>query len=247
MNASLQIQSREWSLWESDGLKLFLPRVHRDECIYFQTDWSFVPSGIKEAAVTADTPKLRIRLIGYVPSLRDWRDLENQFLGFHEPIDATEETDNLGPDMWIWQPGEPEPLGFGHWETDLKFGERRGREFDFTFEAFRPTERVSKFRVDYAVKQFFKEPVPPDWELPEWLDEGEGFEFEGSIELKEILCEVPFNCARPIEVARQLARRELAEEQFGPGSVHDKNCPGKYKPEDVSATGRYVLLHLADE
>jgi hypothetical protein len=116
----------------SDGLKLFLPRQHHDDCIYFQTDWSFVPPEVDAATVPADAPKLRLRLIGYVPGLRDWRDLENLFLGYHEPIDGKELPDTRGPDIWIWPPGETAPLRFGHWETDLKFGERHGHEFEFS-------------------------------------------------------------------------------------------------------------------
>jgi hypothetical protein len=42
----------------------------------------------------------------------------------------------------------------------------------------------------------------------------------------------------------QLARRELAVEQFGPCSVHDKDCPGKFKLEHVCETGRLVVLQM---
>ena len=87
MSGCLQINSQKWNLWGSDGLKLFLPRQQRENAIYFQTDWSFVPPGVDAATVPADAPRLRLRLIGYVPGLRDWRDLENLFLGYHEPID----------------------------------------------------------------------------------------------------------------------------------------------------------------
>jgi hypothetical protein len=164
-------------------LKLFLPRERRDNCIYFQTDWSFVPSGVDAATVPADAPRLRLRLIGYVPGLRDWRDLENLFLGHQEPVDGRESPeDTRGPDIWIWQPGETTPLKFGHWETDLKFGERHGREFDFTLEELIRSERATKFMIDCSVKEFFKQPVPPDWELPEWIGEvDDELSFEGRV------------------------------------------------------------------
>ena len=245
MSGYLQINSRRWKLWGSDGLKLFLPREHRDGSVYFQTDWSFVPPEVDPATVLADTPKLRLRLIGFVPGLRDWRDLENLFLGYHEPIDGQEPPDTCGPDIWVWPPGETSPLRFGSWETDLKFGERHGHEFNFTLEANVPSERASKFRVDCAVKEFFKQPLPPDWELPEWIDEvDEELSFEGRVELREILCSVPINCAQPLAWAEQLTRRELAVAQFGPGTIHDQNSPGKYKLKDVCSTGRYVLFQM---
>ncbi|HZL79963.1 MAG TPA: hypothetical protein VFC17_14095, partial [Candidatus Limnocylindrales bacterium] len=145
MSGYLQINSQKWKLCGSDGLKLFLPRQHRDSSVYFQTDWSFVPPEVEAATVPADAPKLRLRLIGYVPGLRDWRDLENLFLGYHERIDGKELPDTRGPDIWIWPPGETKPLRFGVWETDLKFGERHGHEFDFTLEALCRSERASKF------------------------------------------------------------------------------------------------------
>jgi hypothetical protein len=177
-------------------LKLFLPRQHRDGCIYFQTDWSFVPPGVAAATVPADAPKLRLRLIGHVPGLRDWRDLENLFLGYHERIDGNETSDTRGPDMWIWPPGETKPLRFGHWETDLKFGERHGHEFDFTLEALIRSERASKYRMDLHMKEFFQQPVPADWEQPEWINEvDDELSFEGRVEFREILCSTPINCA----------------------------------------------------
>ena len=249
MSDCLQINSQKWKLLGSDGMKLFLPREGRDHCIYFQTDWSFVPSGAEAATLPADAPRLRLRLIGWVPGLRDWRDLENLFLGYHDRIEASQDEDDesantRGPDLWIWPPGETKPLRFGSWETDLKFGERRGREFDLALEALARSERASKFLVDYHVKEFFKQPVPPDWELPEWINEGDELSFEGRVEFREILCGVPINCAQPLEWAKKLARRELAVEQFGAGSVHDKNSPGQYKIEANCSTGRLVVLPL---
>lgn len=90
MSGCLQINSQTWHLCGSDGMKLFLPRERLDNCIYFQTDWSFLPSEVDAATASADQPKLRLRLIGWVPGLSDWRDLENLFLGYHEPIDGKE-------------------------------------------------------------------------------------------------------------------------------------------------------------
>jgi hypothetical protein len=246
MSVYLQINSQKWNLWDSDGLKLFLPREKRDNCIYFQTDWSFVPPEVDAATVPADAPKLRLRLIGFVPGLRDWRDLENLFLGYHDRIDSDEPPETRGPDMWIFQPGATTDPQCGSWETDLKFGERRGREFEFSLEALRRSERASKFLMDYHMKEFFKQPLPPDWELPEWINEGDQLSFEGRVEFGEIFCSVPINSAQPVEWARQLARRELAVEQFGPCTLHDANhSAGKYKPKDgISETGRLVVLPM---
>jgi len=245
MSGYLQINSQKWKLWGSDGMKLFLPRERREGCIYFQTDWSFVPPDVDPATVPAEEPKLRLRLIGYVPGLRDWRDLENLFLGYSEPIDAKELPDTRGPDMWIFQPGATSDPEFSKWETDLKFGERHGHEFEFSLEALRRSERASKFRVDYAVKEFFKEPLPADWELPDWIDEGDELSFEGRVELRKILCSAPINSAQPLTWAQQLARRELAVEQFGPGNVHDINSSGEYQTQDdISQTGRLVVLEM---
>jgi len=225
-------------------MKLFLPREKLENSIYFQTDWSFVPPEAA-AAVPADAPRLRLRLIGYVPGLRDWRDLENLFLGYHEPVDGKELPDTRGPDIWIWPPGETAPLRFGHWETDLKFGERHGHEFEFSLEASILSERASKFRMDCHLKEFFQQPVPPDWEMPEWINEvDDELSFAGRVEFREILCSAPINGARPLVWAQQLAKRELAVEQFGPCSVHEKDCPGKFKLTDVSHTGRVVMLQM---
>jgi hypothetical protein len=246
MNGCLQINSQKWTLYSSDVLKLFLPRQRHNDCIYFQTNWSFVPSEVDPSFVPADAPKLRLRLIGYVPGLRDWRDLENLFLGYHEPIDGKELPDTRGPDIWIWLPGETNPLRFGHWETNLKFGERHGREFDFTLEALARSERAAKYRVDNAVKEFFQQPLPPDWEEPEWINEGDELSFAGRVEFREILCSVPINSAQPIEWAKKLARRELAVEEFGPATLTDlDHSVGNYKPNDgISETGRLVVLPM---
>jgi hypothetical protein len=244
---NLQLNSQKWSLWGSAGLKLFLPRQRLENSIYFQADWSFVPPEIEAATAPADAPRLRLRLIGPVPGLRDWRDLENLFLGCHEPVDGTESPETRGPDMWIWPPGETKPLRYGHWETDLKFGERRGREFDFSLEAVILSERASKFRMDNHLKEFFQQPVPPEWELPEWINEAdEQLSLAGRIELREIFCSVPINSAQPLEWARQMARRELAVEQFGPATLADPDhSAGNYKPTDgISETGRLVVLPL---
>jgi hypothetical protein len=151
-----------------------LPRQHKEGSIYFQADWSFVPSDVEPATVPAATPKLRLRLIGQLPG---WRDLENFFVGYSEPIDGSELSDARGPDMWIFQPGATSDPEFCKWETDLKFGERHGHEFDFTLEALKRSERASKYKVDNAVKEFFQQPLPPDWELPEWVNEGDQLSF----------------------------------------------------------------------
>jgi hypothetical protein len=85
------------------------------------------------------------------------------------------------------------------------------------------------------VKEFFKQPVPPDWELPEWIDEvDDELSFEGRVEFREIFCSAPINSAQPLEWARQLARRELAVEQFGPCTL-TTTAPGKYKLKTTSA------------
>ena len=246
MSGCLQINSQKWKLCGSDGLKLFLPRERLENSIYFQTDWSFVPPEVEAATVPADAPKLRLRLIGWVPGLRDWRDLENLFLGYHERIDGKEPSETRGPDMWIFQPGATTDPEYGKWETDLKFGERHGCEFEFSLEALCRSERASKFRMDCHLKEFFKQPLPPDWELPEWIDEvDDELSFEGRVEFREILCSAPINSAQPLEWAKQLSKRELAVEQFGPCSVHDKNSAGKDKSkEGISETGRLVVLPM---
>ena len=245
MSGCLQINSQTWNLAGSDGLKLFLPREHRAGCIYFQTDWSFLPSAVDPATAPSDAPRLRLRLIGFVPGLRDWRDLENLFLGYHEPIDGKELEDARGPDMWIWPPGATAPLRYGHWETDLKFGERHGREFEFSLTATIPTERASKLKMDLSLKEFFRQPVPADWELPEWINEvADEMSFSGRVELREIFCSAPINAARPLDWAKHLAHRELAVEEFGDGRVHDQDCAGKFKVSDVSTTGRVVVLPM---
>jgi hypothetical protein len=246
MSGCLQINSQKWNLCGSDGLKLFLPRERRDGSIYFQTDWSFVPHEMDAATAPPDAPKLRLRLIGFVPGLRDWRDLENLFLGYSEPIDGKELPDTRGPDIWIWPPGETTPLRFGDWETDLKFGERHGHEFDFTLEGLARSERAAKFKIDNAMKEFFQQPLPPDWEQPEWINEGDQLSFEGRVEFREIFCSAPINSAQPLEWARQLARRELAVEQFGTCTCSDADLSsGNYKPQDgISETGRLVVLQM---
>jgi hypothetical protein len=246
MSGFLQINSQKWKLLRSDGLKLFLPRQHRDQCIYFQTEWSFVLPEVAAATLPADAPRLRLRLIGFVPGLRDWRDLENLFLGYHEPVDGKELPDTRGPDIWIWPPGETKPLRFGSWETDLKFGERRGREFDFSLEACILSERASKFRMDLHMKEFFQQSVPPDWEQPEWVNEvDDELSFAGRVEFSEIICSTPINSAQPLEWARRLARRELAVEQFGLCTLSDIKSPDKYNPQDdISSTGRLVVLQM---
>jgi hypothetical protein len=246
MSGCIQINSQKWKLRGSEGLKLFLPRQRLENSIYFQTDWSFVPPEADAATVPADALKLRLRLIGFVPGLRDWRDLENLFLGYHDRIDGNEPPEARGPDIWIWQPGETEPLRFGSWETDLKFGERHGREFEFFLEALCRSKRASKFLMDYRLKEFFNQPLPPDWDLSEWINEGDQLSFEGRIEFGEIFCSVPINSAQPVELARKLAWRELAVEQFGPCTLHDADqSSGKYKPKDgISETGRLVVLQM---
>jgi len=246
MSGCLQINSQKWNLCGSDGLKLFLPRQHRDGSIYFQTEWSFVPPDVDVATASDDAPRLRLRLIGFVPGLRDWRDLENLFLGYHEPVDGKELPDTRGPDIWIWPPGETKPLRFGSWETDLKFGERHGREFDFTLEACILSERASKFRMDCHLKEFFQQPVPPDWEMPEWVNEvDDELSFEGRVEFREIFCSVPINSAQPLEWARKLCNRELAVERFGSCTHSDIKSPDKYNPQnDISSTGRLVVLQM---
>ena len=249
MNGCLQLNSQKWKLCGSDGLKLFLPRQKLYNAIYFQTDWSFVPP---EADAPADAPKLRLRLIGGVSGLRDWRDLENLFLGYHDRIEDNkdeddESSDARGPDIWIWPPGETTPLRFGHWETDLKFGERHGREFDFSLEGLCRSERASKFMLDYALKQFFQQPLPPDWELPDWIDEADDeLSFEGRVEFREIFCSVPINNARPVEWAKQLCKRELAVEEFGDCILVDADHPAdKYKLKDgICDTGRLAVLQM---
>jgi hypothetical protein len=241
----LQINSQKWKLYNSDGLKLFLPRAKLQNAIYFQMDWSFVPPDVDPATVPAEEPRLRLRLIGSVPDLRDWRDLENLFMGYHENFAQKELPETRGPDMWIFQPGATSDPDYSKWETDLTFGERDGSEFKISLEAYRPTERVSKYRTDVAVKQFFQQPVPADWEWPEWINEGDQLSFESSIEFREILCGAPINGARPLEWAKQMAQRELAVEQFGDCTIQDQNSPGKYDVEANTSSGRLVVLQTS--
>jgi hypothetical protein len=246
MSDCLQFNSQKWKLCGTDGLKLLLPRVKLESAIYFQADWSFVPIEADAEALPADAPKVRLRLIGFVPGLRDWRDLENLYLGYHNPVDGGEPAEIHGPDMWLFQPGATSDPEYSKWVNDLKFGERHGHEFEFSLEAYKPSERVSKFKSDHHVKQFFNQPVTPDWELPEWINEGDRLSFEGRVELKEILCSVPINSAKPIEWATQMARRELALEQFGHCRVNGgDHSTGNRKPEEgIQETGRLVVLQM---
>jgi hypothetical protein len=236
MSGLLQFNSQKWKLVRSDGLKLFLPRQHKDRSVYYQTEWFFVAP--EAEALPADAPKMRLRLIGYVPGLRDWRDLENLYLGFNGEFEDEEAEPTRGPDLFLWQPGETLPLKYGHWETDLKFGERRGQEFEFSMEALCRSERASKFQMEQGLKEFFQQPLAPDWEVPEWIDEGDRISFEGRVEFREIFCSVPINSAQPVELARQWSRRELAQEQFG-------RCRLDEKPDEgIANTGRLVVVEL---
>ena len=246
MSKGLQLNSQKWTLSGSNGLKLFLPRQRHERCIYFQMDWSFIPAE-GAAPVPADAPKLRLRLIGFVPGLRDWRDLENVYLGYKEPVAGEKLPDTRGPDMWIWPPGETKPLHYGRWETNLKFGERKGLEFEFSLDASILSERAAKFRSECHMKEFFQQPLPADWELPEWINEvDEEMSFAGRIEFREIFCSVPINSAQPIEWARKSALRELAVEQSGAATLADPDhAADNYKPNDgISETGRLVVLAM---
>ena len=254
MSSCLQLNSQTWELREASGLKLFLPRQHRDGSIYFQANWSFVPTELSTqlpaTSVPGDESKLRLQIIGWVPGLRDWRDLENLFVGYGEALTGKQIPDTHGPDIWVWLPGQHLPLRFGHWETDLQFGERRGAAFDFTLDATCPTDRVEKLRTELSVKQFFHQPTPPDWELPEWIDEvDQELSLAGSFQLQEILCSVPINSPQPLEWARQLARRELAVDAASPGTLIDAAHPAAHHHtnDGISTTGRLVVLPLPPE
>ena len=243
----LQLNAQKWTLSGSDGLKLFLPRQHADGSIYFQTEWTFISPEMAATAVPPEAPKLRLRLIGYVPGLRDWRDLENVYLGYREPAEGKQFPDTRGPDMWIWPPGETKPLRYGHWETNLKFGERKGLEFEFSLDASILSERATKYRMECHMKEFFQQPLPADWERPEWADEVEDeLSFGGRVEFQELFCSVPINSAQPIEWARKSALRELAIEQSGAATLADPDhVADNYKPNDgISETGRLVVLAM---
>jgi hypothetical protein len=100
--------------------------------------------------------------------------------------------------------------------------------------------------MDCHLKEFFKQALPPDWEQPEWIDEvDDELSFAGRVTFREVLCSVPINSAHPLEWASQQARRELALEPAGPGTLHDLNSPGKYDPQDdLGQTGRLVVLPM---
>jgi hypothetical protein len=70
--------------------------------------------------------------------------------------------------------------------------------------------------------------------------------FEARVEFGEIFYSVPINSAQPLELARKLARRELAVELFGQSTLHDADhTAGKYKPKDgISETGRLVVFQM---
>jgi hypothetical protein len=99
----------------------------------------------------------------------DDRAMDGHFLGicFWPGVPSPGLRKRAGRTCGFFQPGETTDPRHASWETDLKFGERRGREFEFSLEALRRSERASKFLLDYHVKEFFKQPLPPDWELPE--------------------------------------------------------------------------------
>ena len=241
MSTSLQLNSQKWQLAGCDGLRLFLPRLHSEQSIYYHTEWSFAP-----AEANAASPKLRLKIIGRVPGLRDWRALENLYLGYHDRLGEKEVEEARGPDMWLWLPGETKPFRFGNWETNLKFGQRQGNEFDFSLDALCRSERASQFMIQLHMKQFFQQPVPPDWEMPDWINEGDQLSFEGRFELREILCSTPLNTPKPLELAKQMARRELAVQQFGTCILTDSDHPhSHYKPQDgICDTGRLVVLPM---
>jgi hypothetical protein len=98
------------------------------------------------------------------------------------------------------------------------------------------------------MKQFFQQPMTPDWELPEWINEGDQLNFEGRFQLTETVCSTPINSAQPVEWAVQLARRELALEQFGKCRVSGgDHSTVPYKPgEGITETGRVVVLPMPD-
>lgn len=244
MDELLQLNSQNWKLWSSDGLKLFLPRSKNGGRIYFTADWRFVHPDITDDNFSFNTAKLATQVTCSVPDLRDWHDLAGCVLGGN---DANEDDDNFcchGPDLFVYQPKQDEEKRPDCWDTKFTFGARNDYEFEFEMTAFRPSDRASEFRRDYQVNQLLGKPVPPEWELPDWLDEGDTLSFNGKICLQKIFCTVPINCSRPIEWAKQMARKELNMHEFGFCHVNGGDyCNGQFKPHDgVGGEGRLVLL-----
>jgi hypothetical protein len=244
MDGLLKFNSQEWQVFRSDGLTLSLPRNGLDQAIYYHAHWQFIPAGEDAALVTDNTPRISLGLIGPAPKLNDWRDLETFSAGWLSSQAEVEEDTPRGPDLHLTQPdGRKEPHYAG-WYTQIKVLARNGYELEFAFDAFRSSDRAGKLQTELNVKQFFGEPETPEWELPEWINEGEELTFTGRVRLQQINCSVPINSAKPVEWAQQLARRELSVTEFGAGDVlGGKDSTGQYDPQkSILNTGRLVIL-----
>lgn len=232
---------------------MFLPRArHGGDRVYFTAEWSFVAPGVKEDEPFVVPPTLYLNLIASVPGLHDWRDLAGPASAESLAVGPDEEPGSAsayGPDLFIHPPGAAAQQAPDGWDTQFHLGARNGYEFDFEMKATRPSARAREAQREHELKLIHGEEIPWDWEKWTWLEEGDSLAFSGRVQLAEISCTVPINAPRPIEWAKQMARRELRLDETGFCHVNGGNLiTGEFKPADgIHDEGRLVILTTVND
>ncbi len=252
MEYPLHFGKQVWKPMHAAELTLFLPASLRYG-ISFHADFTFVPHWVDPEGENDEYRTMNLDVEGYLPGLRNWRELEGYETGGWDGDDEDGGPDGVKvvpPELSLWSNDRESPTFHTHakegWETRLKFVECDREDparFIVEVEAFFPSERAREAHFQLWLKSLFNRLDYGDEEKERLMEEGWRFRYRGPLSLGHVSCRVPLNVPDPVQRAKRMAEQELAMREFGFCRVNGGENDGTFKPEDgICGNDRLVLV-----
>ncbi|MEQ2007254.1 MAG: hypothetical protein ABMA26_10700 [Limisphaerales bacterium] len=181
--------------------------------------------------------RLYLDICGHLPSGSDWRDLEGKVF---EPLEKVwngpdVRVNSFGPGKALWQ--GPETLA-----CVIRFLRRDGWKFQVEVSAWFTREASRLWQIRQMCRLVTADGEEEEEELPEEWTNSRDVYWVGEVLFTEVQCLVPVNSARPLELAKGLAKQSLKLSEFRTVRLNAEREKPTMPESGLCCDGRLVLL-----